>query len=49
MLDEAQPPEAAGDADLVQAGGLNNDTFGNLSAAGSSLFDAAVDWAAGLS
>lgn len=28
---------------------LNNDTFGNLSTAGSSLFDAAVDWAAGLS
>lgn len=26
---------------------LNNDTFGNLSAAGTSLFDAAVDWAAG--
>ncbi|RKT21885.1 hypothetical protein B0G69_5299 [Paraburkholderia sp. RAU2J] len=25
---------------------LNNDTFGNLSAAGASLFDAAVDWAA---
>ena len=25
---------------------LNNDTFGNLSAAGSSLFDAAVDWTA---
>jgi hypothetical protein len=28
---------------------LNNDTFGNLSPAGSSLFDAAVDWAVGLS
>jgi len=26
---------------------LNNDTFGNLSPAGSSLFDAAVDWAVG--
>jgi hypothetical protein len=25
---------------------LNNDTFGNLSPAGVSLFDAAVDWAA---
>ncbi|WP_429302550.1 hypothetical protein [Paraburkholderia sp. GAS199] len=25
---------------------LNNDTFGNLSAAGTRLFDAAVDWAA---
>jgi hypothetical protein len=25
---------------------LNNDTFGNLSPAGASLFDAAVDWAA---
>ncbi|MFM0032680.1 hypothetical protein PQR70_41440 [Paraburkholderia madseniana] len=28
---------------------LNNDTFGNLSPAGNSLFDAAVDWAMGLS
>ncbi|MFM0152363.1 hypothetical protein PQQ99_30445 [Paraburkholderia sediminicola] len=28
---------------------LNNDTFGNLSPAGNSLFDAAVDWAAGMS
>ncbi len=27
---------------------LNNDTFGNLSPAGNSLFDAAVDWALGL-
>jgi hypothetical protein len=27
---------------------LNNDTFGNLSTAGNSLFDAAVDWAIGL-
>ncbi|AXL49553.1 membrane protein [Paraburkholderia caffeinilytica] len=28
---------------------LNNDTFANLSPAGNSLFDAAVDWAVGLS
>ncbi|CAE6729271.1 hypothetical protein [Paraburkholderia nemoris] len=28
---------------------LNNDTFANLSPAGNSLFDAAVDWAMGLS
>jgi hypothetical protein len=28
---------------------LNNDTFGNLSPAGNSLFDAAVDWTAGVS
>ncbi|MCX4141541.1 hypothetical protein M0D68_25335 [Paraburkholderia sp. SEWSISQ10-3 4] len=28
---------------------LNNDTFANLSPAGNSLFDAAVDWALGLS
>ncbi|MFM0185083.1 hypothetical protein PQR25_04795 [Paraburkholderia nemoris] len=28
---------------------LNNDTFANLSPAGNSLFDAAVDWAIGLS
>lgn len=28
---------------------LNNDTFGNLSPAGNSLFDAAVDWAADVS
>ncbi|WP_407945691.1 hypothetical protein [Paraburkholderia elongata] len=28
---------------------LNNDTFGNLSPAGNSLFDAAVDWTMGLS
>ncbi|RKE38888.1 hypothetical protein B0G76_5247 [Paraburkholderia sp. BL23I1N1] len=27
---------------------LNNDTFGNLSPAGNTLFDAAVDWTAGL-
>ena len=48
-------PDAAGGFKLTgialkvtgEVGGIDNDTFVNLSPAGVALFDAAVDWAAG--